>query len=80
MIEEWELGVLYLKERDRKASEQLAARSVKEKYLNWIFSKERDLLLFMGTTFPDNSWVVIGVFYPPKQQQGLLDFGDANLV
>jgi hypothetical protein len=71
MIEDWELGVLYLKERDRKASEQLAAQSVKEKYLNWMFSKERDPLLFMGTTFPYNSWVVIGVFYPPRQRQGL---------
>jgi len=29
----------------------------------------------MGATFPYNSWVVIGVFYPPKQRQGLLDFG-----
>lgn len=80
MIEDWELGVLYLKERDRKASEKLAAQSVKAKYLNWMFSKGRDPLLFMGATFPYNSWVVIGVFYPPKQQQGLLDFGDANLV
>lgn len=53
---------------------------MKEKYLNWMFSKERDPMLFMGTTFPYNSWVVIGVFYPPRQQQGLLDFGDANLV
>jgi hypothetical protein len=75
MIEDWELGVLYLKERDRKASEQLAAQSVKEKYLTWMFGKDRDPLLFMSTTFPYNSWVVIGVFYPPKQRQTALDFG-----
>ena len=74
MIEGWELGVLYLKERDRKASEQLAAQSVKEKYLDWMFSKDRDPLLFMGTTFPYNSWVVIGVFYPPTELQAALDF------
>lgn len=73
MIEDWELGVLYLKERDRKASEHQAAQSVKEKYLS-LFSKERDPLLFMGTTFPWNAWVVIGVFYPPTQFQGMLDF------
>ena len=75
MIEDWELGVLYLKERERKASEQLAAASVKEKYLNWMFSKDREPLLFMGTTFPYNAWVVIGVFYPPKCCQSALDFG-----
>ena len=74
MIEDWELGVLYLKERDRKASEQLAAQSVKDKFLS-LFAKDRDPLLFMGTTFPWNSWVVIGVFYPPKKFQGMLDFG-----
>jgi len=76
MIEDWELGVLYLKEREKKGSEYLAAKSVKEKYLDWMFSKDRDSLLFMGTTFPYNSWVVIGVFYPSKQLQGSLDFGD----
>ncbi|MCC6862995.1 MAG: hypothetical protein IT158_30755 [Bryobacterales bacterium] len=75
MIEDWELGVLYLKERERKADEKLAAQSVKDKYLVWMFSKDRDPLLFMGTTFPYNAWVVIGVFYPPKQCQGVLDFG-----
>jgi hypothetical protein len=75
MIEDWELGVLYLKERDRKASDQLAAQSVKDKYLTWMFSKDRDPLLFMGTTFPYNAWVVIGVFYPSKRCQEMLDFG-----
>jgi hypothetical protein len=43
-----------------------------------MFSKDRDPLLFMGTTFPYNSWVVIGVFYPPRQRQGLLDFAAAT--
>jgi len=62
-----------VEERDRKASEQLAAQSVKDKYLS-LFAKERDPLLFMGTTFPWNSWVVIGVFYPPLQRQGSFDF------
>jgi hypothetical protein len=79
MIEDWELGVLYLKERDRKASEQLAAQSVRDKFLS-LFAKGRDSSLFMGTTFPYNSWVVIGVFYPPRQVQGALDFGNDGLA
>jgi hypothetical protein len=74
MVEDWELGVLYLKERERKGSEELAARSVKDKFLS-IFDKDHDSLLFMGTTFPYNSWVVIGVFYPPKRPQAEFDFG-----
>jgi hypothetical protein len=46
----------------------------KDKYLS-LYAKDRDPRLFMGTTFPWNAWVVIGVFYPPKQFQGTLDFG-----
>ena len=32
MIEDWELGVLFLKESDRLGSDELAAKSVREKY------------------------------------------------
>ncbi len=73
MIEDWELGVLFLKETYRLGSEQEAAESVKHKYFNELCSSKRDTRLFMGTTFPYNSWVVLGVFYPksdpdhPKQ-------------
>ena len=63
-----------MKERDRKASGQLAAQSAKDKYLS-LFAKDRDPLQSIGTTFPGNAWVVIGVYDPPKQLQGALDFG-----
>ncbi len=69
MIEDWELGVLFLKEVDRLRSEEKAAMSVKNKYLNELCSKDRDTKFFMGTTFPFNSWVVVGVFYPKIENQ-----------
>lgn len=69
MIEDWELGVLFLKMRDKLGSETLAADCVKRKYLNEMCAPGRDTRFFMGTTFPYNSWVVIGVFWPPKQPQ-----------
>jgi len=71
MIEDWELGVLFLKERERLRDEVAAAQSVREKYLG-MCNADRDTHFYMGTTFPYNSWVVLGVYYPPVVQQGTL--------
>jgi hypothetical protein len=65
MIEDWELGVLFLKERDKKG-EEAAAASVRDKYLRSLASPKNDVRFFMGTRFPYNTWLVLGVFYPPK--------------
>lgn len=77
MIEDWELGVLYLKEVARLGSEVKAAESVKHKFLNELCSSARDTRFFMGTVFPYNNWVVLGVFYPPQNYQPAL-FARAN--
>jgi len=69
MIEDWELGVLYLKEVERLGSQEAAADSVKKKFLGEICDKSRDTRFFMGTVFPYNTWVVIGVFWPPRVRQ-----------
>jgi hypothetical protein len=41
--------------------------SVKRKFFDEICSDKKDTLFFMGTVFPYNTWVVLGVFWPPKQ-------------
>ncbi|MBW2053057.1 MAG: hypothetical protein JRI85_12570 [Deltaproteobacteria bacterium] len=74
MIEDWELGVLYLKELARLGDEVKAVESVRNKFLNDLCSDEKETLFFMGTTFPYNSWVVLGVYYPPKTDQMIFDF------
>jgi len=66
MCEDWELGVLFFKEVDRLGSEEKAAESVRNKFFNEICSAQKDTSFFMGTIFPYNTWVVLGVFYPPK--------------
>jgi len=30
---------------------------------------DKDTRFFMGTVFPYNTWVVVGVFWPPKRLQ-----------
>lgn len=83
MIEDWEIGVLYrncflnARKKNKNLSEeelmQIAAQKVKEKYED-KFLKENDILLFLGTTkryhkVAPNPFVIIGVFYPPKEKQ-----------
>jgi hypothetical protein len=69
MIEDWELGVLYRKEVERLGDEQAAVSSVRKKFFDEMCHPSRDTRFFMGTTFPFNSWVVIGVFWPPNDAQ-----------
>ncbi len=66
MIEDWELGVLFLNEVERLGSEEAAAASVRKKFLEELCREDKDTRFFMGTVFPWNTWVVVGVFWPPK--------------
>jgi len=77
MIEDWELGTLFLKESARLGSDEAAAQSVKAKYLTQICSAGRDTRFYMGTRFPYNTWLVLGVFWPPKDRA--LPLFDATL-
>ena len=72
MIEDWELGVLYRKEVERLGDEAAAVSSVRAKFLDEMCNPSRETRFFMGTVFPYNTWVVIGVFWPPKIQQSTL--------
>ena len=65
MIEDWELGSLYLKYNN----EEEAKQAVIDKYFN-NFAKTKDVYFFLGTTkkwhnVSPNPFVIIGVFYPP---------------
>jgi len=66
MIEDWELGVLFLKEARRLGSDDAAAESVRKKFFDQMCASTCDTRFFMGTRFPYNTWLVIGVFWPPK--------------
>ena len=73
MVEDWEIGMLYwncLKEC--RYDEELTLRKVKQKYFNEFMKK--DLYLFLGTLRQYHGWarnpfVIVGVFYPPFNQQ-----------
>ena len=68
MLEDWELGALFLKERERKG-EEAAAQSIRQKFLEELCDPTKDTRFFVGTRHPLNQWLVIGVFYPPREQK-----------
>ncbi|MCA9012768.1 MAG: hypothetical protein KDB01_23615 [Planctomycetaceae bacterium] len=75
MCEDWELGTLFLRESERLGSDEAAAQSVKGKFLGELCRDDKDTRFFMGTRYPYNVWLVLGVFWPPRiLQKSLFDF------
>lgn len=75
MIEDWEIGALYwncLKSAD--GNESIALQKVRDQY-ETNFLKNKDIYLFLGSTKEwhmrraKNPFVIIGVFYPKKENQ-----------
>ncbi|MBC8371992.1 MAG: hypothetical protein H8E53_00230 [Planctomycetes bacterium] len=77
MNEDWELGMLFIKERAKKG-EEAAVQSVRQNFLDEICGDDKDTRFFMGTRHPYNQWLVIGTFWPPKQSQDLLPFSSSG--
>lgn len=69
MCEDWELGTLFLNESVRLGSDEAAAASVKKKFFDELCRHDKGTRFFMGTYFPYNTWLVLGVFWPPKEKQ-----------
>lgn len=72
MIEDWELGMLYWNCLRRSATEEIAVQKVKDKYFHEFIKK--DLHFFLGTTLANhfvskNPFTIIGVYYPPFNNQ-----------
>ena len=73
MIEDWEIGMLYWNCLNQsEGNEQSALAMVRKKYIDEFLQK--DLYLFLGTTRQYHGWarnpfVIVGVFYPPKDDQ-----------
>ncbi len=69
MCEDWELGTLFLNEAERLGSDEAAADSVRNKFYTEMCGRGKDTRFFMGTFFPYNTWLVLGVFWPPRDEQ-----------
>jgi len=74
MIEDWEVGALFWRLRDKGVSPDEAAKGVREKFLSELCGPKRDTHFYVGTVSAHpTSWVVIGVFYPARSAPSLFD-------
>ncbi|MBL8230819.1 MAG: hypothetical protein JNL98_20160 [Bryobacterales bacterium] len=70
MCTDWELGQSYRKWRQIYGDQWESA--FREKYQRQMI-EENDTHFFVGTVSSHPSkWIIIGLFYPPKDPQGLL--------
>jgi len=65
MIEDWEIGQLYRNEVQRLKNKENAAQGVRNKLLN-MCSEKRDSYFFVGTVLKYGTWIIAGVFWPPR--------------
>lgn len=67
MIEDWEVGVLYLKMKDKYGSESVACEKVREKFFGQICAPDIDTHFFVGTVLRHSTWIICGTFWPKKE-------------
>lgn len=66
MIEDWEVGQLFRKMRDKFGDERIATEKVKERFFDQICGPTKDTHFFVGTVFGYPTWIVLGTFWPEK--------------
>ncbi len=74
MIVDWEVGALFWRLVDKGMSQTESVEKVRDKFLTRLCARDLDTHFFVGTilNYP-KSWIVIGLFYPKKEQPGLFD-------
>ena len=71
MIEDWELGALFWKCINNGDNEDIACQKVKQNFFDNM--RKRDLYFYLGTTLAHpKTFIIIGTFYPPKQQEAII--------
>jgi len=69
LVQDWEIGVLFLKMRDEHG-EEIALEKVKYKIENQIFGENKDTYLILGSVFAHlkkSALVVVGFVWPNKR-------------
>jgi len=66
MIEDWEVGRLYLNMRDKYGSREIAIQKVKQKFFDQMCAPKMDTHFFVGSVLQYGTWIILGVFWPKK--------------
>jgi len=67
-ILDWEIYQLFRKIRDKKGEEK-ALKDVRAKFLDEMCGPNRDTYFFVGNVYQKKAWIVVGVFWPPKNPE-----------
>jgi len=66
MCEDWELLESWRSWKNKYKTHQILWQKFKEKYFDWM--EKRDLHFIIGTESRYNKFLIIGLYYPPKQK------------
>lgn len=67
MNEDWEIGALFRRMLLKYDDENIAIDKVKHKMLSDICGHDKDTYFFVGTIFRYGTYVILGAFYPKKE-------------
>jgi len=72
IVIDWELNELARNIMKNDSDPESIANKIRYKLFD--FMKQRDLYLIMGTHYRYATWLIIGIYYPPKRTTTLFDF------
>ena len=66
-ILDWEIFALYRNLRKNNPFDpDLNLQKIKDRWLTDIWNPKRDSYLIVGTQYPNPTFMILGVFWPPK--------------
>lgn len=68
MIEDWEIGQLYRNLRGRSKNLEAIKEKIKQRYFDQMCAADVDTHFFVGTVLKYGTWVILGVFWPKKEE------------
>ena len=69
ICEDWELGEAWRKWKRSYGDGNLLEDKIRERFVDYLVN-EHDLYFYMGMYYRQPSWLIIGLYYPPKKQSG----------
>lgn len=67
ICEDWELFQAFRDWQKKYPNEKVFVKKLREKFNDWMIN--RDLYFIMGTHWRFNTWIIIGLYYPPKKEK-----------
>lgn len=67
MIEDWEAGELYRNLRNKGNNQDEIKQKIRQKFFEQMCADDKETHFFVGSTLKYGTWVILGVFWPKKE-------------